>query len=103
MNANINHNRKISQYLLMSKFTETDKEHLTMFNFEHSKLTQTQFEKLAQLLTHIKKCHATSKFDVGKIKVELNLHTKATAIFKKQRTTRVPLQLQDRYNIYSTS
>ena len=32
--------------------------------------------------------------DVGKIKVDLNL--KVTAIFKKQRATRIPLQLQDR-------
>ena len=67
-----------------------------MFNFEHTKLTQTQFEKLAQLLTQFKKCYATSKFDVGKIKVELNLPLKATAIFKKQRATRIPFQLQDR-------
>ena len=67
-----------------------------MFNFEYTKLTQTQFEQLAQLLTEFKKCYAISKFDVGKIKVELNLPLKATAIFKKQRTTRIPLQLQDR-------
>ena len=67
-----------------------------MFNFEHTKLTQAQFEKLAQLLTQFKKCYATSKFDVGKIKVEQNLPLKATAIFKKQRATRIPLQLQDR-------
>ena len=33
------------------KFTETDKELLTTFNFENTKPTQTQFEKLAQLLT----------------------------------------------------
>ena len=67
-----------------------------MFNFEHKKLTQTQFEKLAQLLTQFQKCYATSKFDIGKIKVELNLTLKATVIFKKQRATRIPLQLQDR-------
>ena len=67
-----------------------------MFNFEHTKLTQTQFEKLAQLLTQFQKCYATSKFDVGRIKVELNLPLQLTAIFKKQRVTRIPLQLQDR-------
>ena len=67
-----------------------------MINFEHTKLTQTQFEKLAQLLTQFQKCYATSKFDVGKIKVELNLPLKATAILKKQRATRIPHQLQDR-------
>ena len=67
-----------------------------MFNFEHTKLTQTQFEELAQLLTQFKKCNATTNFDVGKIKVELNLPQKAKTIFKKQRATRIPLQLQDR-------
>ena len=77
-----------------SKFTETVGEFLTMFNFEHTKLTRKQFEKLAQLLAQIQKCYATSKFDVGKIKVELNLPLKATAIFKRQRATRIPLQLQ---------
>ena len=53
-----------------------------MFNFEHTKLTQTQFENF--------------KFDVGKIKVKLNVFLKASAIFKKQRATRIYVQLQDR-------
>ena len=66
-----------------------------MFNFEHTKLTQTQLEDLAKLLTGFKKCYATSKIDVGKIEVEINLPLKAAAIFKKQRATRIPLQLQD--------
>ena len=77
----------------VSKFTETDREFLTMFNFELTKLAQSQFEKLAQLLTQFQNCYSTSKFDVGKIKVELNLPLKSTAIFKKQRSTRIPLQL----------
>ena len=67
-----------------------------MFNFEDTKLTQPQVEKLAHLLTQFKECYATSKFDVGKIKVELNLPLKATAVFKKQEATRIPYQLQDR-------
>ena len=67
-----------------------------MFNFEHTKLTQSQFGQLAQLLTQFHKFHATSKFDVGKIKVNLNLPLKATAIFEKQRAIRIPLHLQDR-------
>ena len=67
-----------------------------MFSFEHTKLTQKQFEKLAQLLTQFRKGYATYKFDVGKIKVQLNLPLKATAIFKEKRATRIPLQLQDR-------
>ena len=67
-----------------------------MFNFEHKKLTETQFQELAKLLTRFKQCYATSKFVVGKIKLELNLPLKARAIFIKQGATRIPLQLQDR-------
>ena len=80
----------------VTNFTEIYREFLAMFNFEHTNLTQTQFEELAQLLTQFKKCYATSKFDVGKVKIELNLPLKATAIFKKQRATPIPQQLQDR-------
>ena len=67
-----------------------------MFNFEHTKTTQLEFEQLAQVLTLFKHCYATSKFDVGKIIVELNLPLKTTAIFRKKRATRIPLQLQER-------
>ena len=37
-----------------------------------------------------------SYVDVRKNEVELNLPLKATAVFKKQRAARIPLQLQDR-------
>ena len=45
---------------------------------------------------HRRFCNATSKFDVRKIEVELNLRLKATSVFKKQRGTRIPLQLPER-------
>ena len=45
---------------------------------------------------NLKKALQPTLFDVGKIKVEINFPLKATAIFKKQRATRIPLQLQDR-------
>ena len=53
-----------------------------MFDFEHTKLTQPKFEELAKLLIQLQQCYATSKFDVGKIKVELNLPLKAKAVFQ---------------------
>ena len=46
-----------------------------MFNFEHTKLTQTQFEKLKQLPTQFKKLYATSKFDVFQFENHLNKTT----------------------------
>ena len=88
--------KKFNITFVVLKFTKTDREFLTMFTFEHTKLTQTKFEKLAQLLIQFQKCYRILNFDVGKLKVELNLPFKATAIFKKQRATRIPLQLQDR-------
>ena len=66
-----------------------------MFNFEHTKITQPQFEKLAQLLTKSKQCYATSKFDGGKIEEELKLPLRTTVLFKTQRANRIPLQLQE--------
>ena len=76
-------------------FTNVEKNFLRMFNFEHIKLNQKQFDQLAKLLLHYKPCYASSKFDAGKIKVELNLPLKATAVFKKQRATCIAKQLQE--------
>ena len=80
----------------VSKITQSDRDFLSMLNFEHKKLTQSQFKKLAQLFTQFKQCYATCVFDVGKIKVELILPLKTTAVFKKQKSTHISLQLQDR-------
>ena len=38
-----------------------------MFNFEHSQITQIEFDKLAKQLLKYSTVYATSKFDVGKI------------------------------------
>ena len=35
-----------------------------MFNFQHSQITQKDFEQLADLLLKYPKTYATSKFDV---------------------------------------
>ena len=55
-----------------------EKNFLRMFIFEQTKLNQTQFEQRAQFLLQYKHCYATSKFDVWKIKIELNLPLKET-------------------------
>ena len=59
-------------------------------------LNQNHIEHLTQFLIHYENCLETSKFDVGKIKVELILSLKTTAVFKKQFATQSPLQLQDK-------
>ena len=67
-----------------------------MFNFKHTKLNQQQIEQLAKLLIQFHQCYATSKFDVAKFKVQLNRPLKATTVFKKQRDTRISLQLEEK-------
>ena len=69
-----------------------------MFIFQHSQLTQNEFEKLADLLLKYPKVCATSKFDVGKINSPLHLPLKTDAVFKKQRANKVPINLHDKVN-----
>ena len=54
-----------------------------MFDFQHSQLTQEEFEKIVTIILEYKQVYATTKFDVGKTKVKLNLPMKKDAIFKK--------------------
>ena len=67
-----------------------------MFNFQHSQITQNEFDKLAKLLLKNPTVYATSKFDVGKISSPLHLPLKPDAIFKKQRANKVPIHLHDK-------
>ena len=69
-----------------------------MFNFQHSQISQKEFEQLADLFLKYPNVNATSKFDVGKINSPLNLPLKADAVFKKQRASKVPIHLQDKIN-----
>ena len=55
-----------------------------MFNFQHSQITQDEFEKLAKQLIKYSSVDATSKFDVGKISSSLHLPLKPDAVFKNK-------------------
>ena len=67
-----------------------------MFNFEHSQITQIEFDKLAKQLLEYSTVYATSKFDVGKTSSSLHLPLKPDAVFKKQRASKVPIHLHDK-------
>ena len=54
-----------------------------MFNFQHSQITEKEFEQLDDLLLKYPKLYATSKFDVGKINSPLHLPLKPDAVFQK--------------------
>ena len=82
----------------ISNYTEKQQKFLTMFNFQHSQITQDEFEKLAKQLIKYSSVYATSKFDVGKISSSLHLPLKPDAVFKKQRASKVPIHLHDKVN-----
>ena len=80
----------------INKDTETEREFIQMFDFQHSHLTQEEFEKRVTIIVDYKQVYATTKFDVGKTKVKLNLPMKTDAVFKKQRISKVPIHLRER-------
>ena len=84
--------------LMDSKYhiTEEQQKLLTMLNFQHSQITQSEFEKLADLLLRYPTFYATSKFDVGKIISPVHLPLKLDAVFKKQRESKVSIHLHDK-------
>ena len=77
----------------ISKYTEEQQTLSIMFNFQHSQLTQNEFEQIADLLVKNPKVYATSKFDVGKMNSPLHLPLKPEALFKKQNTNQFTRQI----------
>ena len=51
----------------ISHYTEEQQKFLTRFIFEHSQITQNEFDKLAKLLLKYPTVYVTSKFDVEKL------------------------------------
>ena len=88
----------------ITKYSDKDKVFIQMFNFEHSYLTQEQFDKIVDIILKYRNVYVTTNFDVGKTKVKLNLPMKKDAVFKKQRVSKVPVRLRDRikknYSMY---
>ena len=81
-----------------TKYTKDQQKFLTMFNIQHSQITQSEFDKLAQQLLKYSSVYATSKFDVGKVSSSLHLPLKPDAVFEKQRASKVPIHLHDKVN-----
>ena len=80
----------------ITKYNDKDKKFIQMFDFQHSHLTQEQFDKKVDIILKYRNVYATTKFNVGKTKVKLNLPMKKDAIFKKQRISKVPIHLRDK-------
>ena len=82
----------------ITNYTKEQQKFLTMFNFQHSQITQDEFDKSAKQLLNYSTVYATSKFDDGKISSSLHLPIKPDAVFKKQRASKVPIHLHDKVN-----
>ena len=82
----------------ITNYTKEQQKFLTMFNFEHSKITQIEFDRLAKQLLKYSTVYATSKFEVGKISSSLHLPLKPDAVLKKQRASKIPIHLHDKVN-----
>ena len=80
----------------ITKYNDKDKEFIQMFDFQHFHLTQEEFDKIVDIILKNRNVYATTKFDVGKTKVKLNLPMKKDAVFKKQRVSKVTIHLRDR-------
>ena len=78
----------------INNYTEDQQKFLTMFNFQHSQITQDEFDKLAKQLIKYSLVYATS----NKISSSLHLPLKPDAVFKKQRASKVPIHLHDKVN-----
>ena len=53
-----------------------DKQFIEMFDWKKFSLDDKYFQKLCKILIHFKGCYGTSKFDVGKAKIQLHLPLK---------------------------
>ena len=82
----------------ISKYAKQQQKFLTIIIFQHSQITQKEFEQLVELLLKNPMVYANSKFDVGKVNSPLHLSLKPDAIFKNQRISKVSFHLQDKVN-----
>ena len=69
----------------INNYTTSEKEFIQMFDFQHSQLTQEEFEEIVTIILEYKQVYATTKFDVEKTKVKMHLPMKKVTIFEKTK------------------
>ena len=72
----------------ITKHNDKDKEFIQMFDFQHSHLTQKQFDNMVDIILKYRRVYATTKFDVGKRKVKLNLPMTKDVIFNSRESAK---------------
>ena len=59
-----------------------------MFDIQHSHLTLEKFDKIVDIILKYRSVYATTKFDVGKTKVKLNLPMKKMQSSKSRESAK---------------
>ena len=72
----------------ITKYSHRENEFIQMFDFQHSHLTQGQFDKEVEIILKYRNVYATTKFDVGKTKVKLNLPMKKALSSKNKESAK---------------
>ena len=75
----------------ITNYTKKQQKFLTMFNFQHSQITQDDFDKLAKQLLKYSTVYAISKFDIRKISSSLHLPLKPDAVSKNKEQVKYRL------------
>ena len=79
-------------------YTKEQQKFLTMFNFEHSQITQTEFDKLAKQLLKYSTVTQHQNLTLEKLVHHYTIPLKPDAVFKKQRASKVPIHLHVKVN-----
>ena len=75
----------------ITNYTKEQQKFLTMFNFQHSQITQDEFDKLAKQLLKHSTVYATSKFDVEKLVHHYTSHQNLTQFSKNKEQVKYRL------------
>ena len=84
----------------INNYTESEKEFIKMFDFQHSHLTKEEFEKVVTIILDYKQVYATTKIDVEKTKVKLNLPMKKTQFSKNNEQAKYRYTFENEYKNY---
>ena len=79
-------------------YTSENLKFITIFIFQFSDLTDTEYITLCNMLLKYKTWYASHKNDVGKISTPFRIRLKPNAQFITQRPSKVPIHYRDKLN-----
>ena len=78
-----------------------EKDFIQFFDLQHSHFTKIQFEKVVETILKYRNVYATTKFDVGKTKVKVNLPMSKDAYSKNNVSEQYQFTFAKKYQNYS--